>query len=125
MKANKENLPVFMEAPGMIMRQIEGFGGMKVAYNELPAGTDFTPLLKGLENDSCHCPHWGYIVAGAMRVIYDDGSEETLRTGDVFYLPPGHTGTVEEDLKIIDFNPEKEFGEVMDHIGKKMAEMGG
>jgi len=44
------------------MRAIPGYGGLTVGYNELPAGTDFKPLLQGLENDSCHCPHWGYMI---------------------------------------------------------------
>jgi len=123
MKIKKEDIPVAMEGPGTIMRNLPGYGGMTVAFNEVPAGTDLGPLLEGLENNSCHCPHWGYIVQGKMSVVYDDGTNETLATGDVFYLPPGHTGVVEEDLKIIDFNPEKEFGEVMDHIAKKMEEM--
>ena len=96
---------------------------MTVAYNEMPKGTDITPLLKGLANDSCHCPHWGYVVQGSIRVIYDDGTEETVKGGDVFYWPAGHTVIVEEDVKIIDFSPEKEFNEVMAHIGKKMEEM--
>jgi len=56
--------------------------------------------------------------------MFDDDTEELLKRGDVFYLPPGDSGVVETDLKIIDFNPEKEFGEVMDHIARKMAEMG-
>lgn len=125
MKANTENLPVFMEAPGMSMRQIPGFGGMKVAYNELPAGTDFTPLLKGLDNDSCHCPHWGYVIEGAIKLIYDDGTEEVTRAGDVYYWHAGHTGIVEEDIKFVEFSPEKEFNEVMANVAKKMAELGG
>lgn len=57
-----------------------------------------------------------------MLVKYDNGTEERLTTGDVFYLPPGHTAIVEKDLKLIDFNPTKEFSEVMNHIAKKMAE---
>lgn len=122
MKIQKENLPKKMEAPGMILRNMSGYGGMTVAFNEIPAGTDMTPLLEGLKNNSCHCPHWGYILQGSMRVIYDDGKEERLTTGDVFYLPSGHTAIVEEDVKLIDFNPEKEFQEVMDHIAGKMQE---
>jgi hypothetical protein len=125
MKINKEDLPVKMQAPGTIMRNLPGYGGMTVAFNEIPAGTDMTPLLEGLMNNSCHCPHYGYILQGTMRVIYDDGKEEVLTTGDVFYLPAGHTAIVEEDIKLIDFNPEKEFAEVMDHIAKKMAELNG
>jgi hypothetical protein len=122
MKIKKEQIPVTMEAPGTIMRGLPGYGGMTVAFNEVPAGTDFSPLLQGLKNDSCHCPHWGYLVDGEMLVKYDDGTEERLTAGDVFYLPPGHTALVEKDLKFLDFSPEKELKEVMDHIAKKVAE---
>lgn len=124
MKINKNDIPVKLEAPGMVLRSLEGYGGMTVAFNELPAGTDFTPLLQGLENNSCHCPHWGYIIEGAIRLIYDDGSEEITRAGEVFYWPAGHTAIAEEDVKILDFSPEKEFGEVMDHAFKMMKQMG-
>ena len=121
MKIKKEEIPVTMEAPGTTMRGLPGYGGMTVAFNELPAGTDFAPLLQGLKNNSCQCPHWGYIVDGEMRVKYDNGKEEKLSAGDVFYLPPGHTAIVEKDLKLLDFSPEKELKEVMDHINKKLA----
>lgn len=123
MKTNKEAIPVAMEAPGAIMRRLEGYGGMTVAYNELPAGTDFAPLLQGLKNNSCHCPHWGYMVDGEVLVKYDDGTEETLTTGDVFYMPPGHTAMVIKDMRFLDFSPEKELNEVLDHIAKKMEEL--
>jgi uncharacterized cupin superfamily protein len=123
MKIKKEDIPVTMQAPGTTMRGLPGLGGMTVAFNEIPAGTDFSPLLQGLKNDSCHCPHWGYVVEGELRIKYDDGAEENLTTGDVFYLPPGHTAIVEKDLKFLDFSPEKELNEVMSHIAKKMAEL--
>jgi hypothetical protein len=123
MKIKKEEIPITMQAPGTIMRGLPGYGGMTVAFNELPAGTDFAPLLQGLNNNSCHCPHWGYIVDGEMRVKYDNGDEEKLSAGDVFYLPPGHTAIVEKDLKLLDFSPEKELKEVMDHINKKLAQV--
>lgn len=42
MKIKKENIPVTMEGPGTIMRGLPGYGGMTVAFTELPAGTDFT-----------------------------------------------------------------------------------
>ncbi|HMB64025.1 MAG TPA: hypothetical protein VKN36_13180 [Eudoraea sp.] len=122
MKINKNEIPVAMRTPDSTMRNLRGYGGMTIDFNEIPKGTDFTPLLQGLKNNSCHCPHWGYIVKGTMRVIYDDNSEEVVSTGDVFNLPAGHTAIVEEDVKLIDFSPEKEFGELMAHIVKKMAE---
>jgi len=121
MKIKKEEIPVTMQAPGTILRAITGYGGMTVCFNELPAGTDLSPLLQGLKNDSCQCPHWGYVVEGSIKMIYDDGTEEMLNAGDVFYMPPGHTAIVEKDLKLLDFSPEDKLKEVTDHIAKKMA----
>ena len=123
MKIQKEEIPITMEGPGTIMRGLPGYGGMTVAFNQLPAGTDFSPLLHGLKNNSCHCPHWGYMVEGALLIKYDDGTEETLTAGDVFYLPPGHTAIVMKDMKLLDFSPEKELNEVMSHIAKRVAEL--
>jgi len=123
MRTKKEDIPIIKEAPDMVMRLLAGMGNMTVAYHELPKGTDFTPLLKGLENDSCHCPHWGYMFKGTFRFIYDDGSEEVFEEGDVFYAPAGHTAIVDEDAKFIDFSPAKELDEVFSHVGKRMEEL--
>ena len=123
MKLKKEDIPVVMQTPDTIMRAQPDFGHMTVAYHELPQGTDFTPLLKGLCNDSCHCPHWGYIFQGVFRFIYDDGTEESFEAGDVFYAPAGHTAIADEDLKFIEFSPTKELDEVMTNVGERMAEM--
>ena len=123
MKIKKEDIPITMQSEDRTMRGLPGYGGMTIGYSELPAGTDMAPLLHGLENNSCHCPHWGYLIEGAIRMKYDNGTEEVITTGDVFYLPPGHTAIVEENMKFLDFSPEKELNEVMEHIGKKMAEL--
>ena len=125
MKNQQENIAVSMQNAGLIMRAQPGFGGMIASYNEYPKGTDGSTLLEGLKNNSCQCPHWGCMIQGEMRVKYDDGTEEVLNAGDVFYLPAGHTGIIDEDTKVIEFNPEKEFGELGEHIAKKMAEMNG
>jgi len=120
MKIQKENLPIKIEAPGLALRG-QSIGGMIISYNTLPKGTDFTPLLKGLSNDSCHSAHWGYIIEGKMKIIYDDGREEVTSAGEVYYWPAGHTAIVEEDLKMIELSPEKEFGEVLSHVSDVMG----
>ena len=118
----KENLPVGMKAPKTIMRSKTGLGGMAVAFNEVPAGGDMTALFQGLPENACPAPHWGYILEGSVRIKYVDGRDETVNAGEVFYWPAGHIPFVEKDLKIIDFSPEAEFNQVMEHLGKKMAE---
>ncbi|HET6558438.1 MAG TPA: hypothetical protein VFG54_14065 [Prolixibacteraceae bacterium] len=102
------------------LRNQSGLGGMTVAYWEAPAGTDFAPLLAGLPQDLCPVPHWGYVIEGAIRLKYQDGKEEVVNGGEVFYWPGMHTGKVEKNAKFIDFSPESEFTQLMDHIAKNM-----
>ena len=111
------DLPV---SPGTNMQNIE-WGGMVVNYVELPAGADFTPLFEGLPDGKCQCPHWGYVLKGAVSLRYSDGTEEVASAGEVFYWPAGHTGWVDEDTAFIDISPAEEFKVVSNHIAKMMA----
>jgi hypothetical protein len=107
----------------MMVNHLEDWGGMTVAVNSLPNGTDFAPLLTGLKNNSCQVPHWGYIIKGVVRLQYDNGKEVVLKAGDLFYMSPGHKAKVEEDLKMLDFSPQEEFKELVVHLEKKAAEL--
>ncbi len=102
---------------------LEGWGGMTIAVNEMPAGTDLGPLLKGLKNDSCQVPHWGYVIKGTIRLKYDDGKEEVLRAEDIFYMRPGHIAYIEEDAKMMDFSPQEEFKALVKTIEKNISEL--
>lgn len=61
----------------------------------LGEGTDIAPLLKGRGGDLCQSPHWGYLIEGEVTVAYGESSEETVKGGDLFYWPAGHTGKLE------------------------------
>jgi hypothetical protein len=50
MKLNKENMQVVMQGSNTKMCVQEGFGSMTAGYNIMPKGTDFNPLLQGLDN---------------------------------------------------------------------------
>lgn len=118
MKIKKEEIPVIMKAPGTIMRAMPNCGEITLSFNELPKGTDFTPLLRGLKNDSCHSPHWGYVLEGRIQIIYDDGKKEEVSAGEVFYWPSGHTANVQADAKFLEFSPTKEYTEVINNAGE-------
>jgi hypothetical protein len=109
-----------MEAAGTRVRNAD-WGNMVVGHIELPAGTDLTPMFKGLPDDACQCPHWGYVLKGAVQIRYTDGTEEVTAAGEVFYWPPGHTVWVEEDTVFLDFSPEEESRVVSDHIARMNA----
>ena len=120
MKLKKEDLPIALEMPVATFRVVE-WDTTAVAYVKLTAGADATPLLEGLPGDKCQCPHWGYMLEGAIHVRYSDGKEEVCRAGEMFYWPAGHTVRVEEDTSFVEFSPKKELKEVYDHIGDKLA----
>ena len=81
--------------------------------------------MKGLPCDMCPCPHYGYIFEGSFRFVYADGTEEVYNTGEVYYAPAPHTAIVEEDTRLLDFSPQKEHDQLMEHVGKVMAGEGG
>lgn len=126
MRIAKENIPVHIDVPGAKARQqtefgdVSGYGKMGAEYFSFGAGTDITELLQGLEGDMCQCPHWGYVIKGAITALYDDGKQETSHTGDLFYWPPGHSVRAEEETDIIMFSPQKEHSEVIRHILRKV-----
>ncbi|WP_207432081.1 hypothetical protein [Sabulibacter ruber] len=115
----KENLPVDEKTS---FRTKGGLGGMYAGFVEVPAGTDFSTLFAGLPHDMCTSPHWGYLFEGSMKLRYADGREEIVNQGEVFYWPAPHTGVVLKNAKFIDFSPENEHRQVMNHIGNKMAQ---
>jgi quercetin dioxygenase-like cupin family protein len=59
-------------------------------------------------------------VSGEITAIYSTGQEETARTGDLFYWPPGHSVRAEEDTDIVMFSPQKEHSDVIDHVLRKL-----
>jgi len=121
----KADIPVKIDTPGAIARQLPDFGiasgAIGAEYFTMGAGTDLAPLLEGLDGDMCHGPHWGYVVAGDVVVSYRDGTTEQCSTGDVFYWPPGHSVRVERDVELVMFSPQVEHTAVMDHILAKLA----
>src|SRR4029453_7042551 len=100
MRASRDELA---EVLGPAVRATD-WGDLRSIAISLPAGTDLAPLLKGLPGDLCSCPHWGYVIKGRIRVSYAD-SQEVIRAGALYYLPPGHTGVVDEDFECIEFSP--------------------
>ncbi len=117
MHSKLEKLPVSVDAPGTTMHLQTGWGGMAVAYNRM-SSVDSRPMLKGLPDDCCPAPHWGYIIKGSMLVKYQDGGEEIVTAGDVFYMPAGHHGFSDSEVVWIEFSPEKELQQVFDHLAK-------
>ena len=103
MRATKNELSVLLEAGSASVRAAD-WAGMRVAVISVPAGTDFGPLLQGLPDDRCQCPHWGYVLKGRLRISYSD-RDQVLQAGDYYYMPAGHTGVAEDDTEFLEVAP--------------------
>ena len=114
MRASRDELPILFGADPAAVRAAD-WGGLRAAIVSLPAGTDLDPLFKGLPNDRCPCPHWGYVIRGRMRIKYAD-REEVVSAGDVVYMSPGHSGVVEEDFEWAEFSPAAEHDAVLEVV---------
>lgn len=127
MRITKSEVPEVFNVTGAVARQVLGFGdatdygAMTGEYFSLAAGTDITPLLKGLRENLCQSPHWGYMIQGRLTVTYSDGEQEAVRAGDLFYWPPGHTLKVDEDAEIILFSPQVEHCATLDHLKEQLT----
>lgn len=111
----REDVPVAVEGGGVEFRTTPIGGDQSVAFVRLPAGANLAPALKGLPDDLCQCPHWGYMISGRLRMHTTRGTE-TYQAGDAFYWAPGHAPEALEDTEYVDFSPTHELQEVVAHI---------
>jgi hypothetical protein len=80
-------------------------------------------MLKGLPEDSCHCPHWGYLFTGRITVTYKDRPAETYEAGDAFYMAPGHVPEAEAGSQFVQFSPTDQLADTMAAIQANMQRM--
>jgi hypothetical protein len=100
--------------------QIEDY---TVNFTSFREDIDATPLLKGLPDDRCQCPHWGYVINGQMTFRYADG-EEAFEAGDAFYAPPGHVPVKHEPgTEVVFFSPSEELRKTEEVMMKNMEAM--
>ena len=86
--------------------QLEGY---TVSFTSVSEDFDATALMKGLPDDRCQCPHWGYVIKGGATFRYAD-REEVFEAGDAFYTPPGHIPVKHEPgTEVVIFSPAEEL----------------
>jgi hypothetical protein len=108
---------------GPVVDRSDDIDGYTVNFVTFKQDIDATPLLKGLPEDKCPCPHWGYVLKGRLTYRVGD-SEEVFLAGDAFYLSPGHIPIGNEPgTEIMQFSPAEALRDVTDTIMKNMQAM--
>jgi hypothetical protein len=96
---------------GVVEDRHEDIEGYTVNFVSFRQDIDGAPLLKGLPDDRCPCPHWGYVLKGRLTFSFAD-HDEVIEAGDAFYLPPGHVPLAEAGSEIVQFSPSEPLKQV-------------
>jgi hypothetical protein len=111
-----------VEDMGVMEGRYEQLGGYTIGFESYREDADATPLFKGLPDDRCQSPHWGYVVAGTITFRYADG-EEVYEAGDAYYAPPGHAPVIAAGTELVEFSPTEQYARTMEVLGRNLAEM--
>lgn len=86
--------------------------GYTVGFESYGEDSDPAELFKGLPDDRCQCPHWGYVLGGKVAFRYAD-REEVYEAGDAYYAPPGHRPLFYAGTEVVEFSPTEAFDETI------------
>jgi hypothetical protein len=109
-----------VEELGVMVGHYGELDGYTVGFEQFREDADGTPLFKGLPDDRCQSPHWGYVIAGRVTFRYAD-RDEVYETGDAYYAPPGHVPVIEAGTEIVEFSPTEAYRQTMAVVAGNLA----
>jgi hypothetical protein len=118
-KLSKATAP-HVEDLGPLLGHYGELEGYTVGFEHFREDADATPLFKGLPDDRCQAPHWGYVIAGRVTFKYAD-RDEVYEAGDAYYAPPGHIPVVTAGTEVVEFSPTEEYRQTMAVAAENMA----
>lgn len=119
MRGSKADVPVALEVPEGTLHAIE-WGGMAVELGSWRLEVDPSFVFKGLPDDRCQCPHWGYVLKGQLRYRFAD-HEEVYNAGDAYYAAPGHVPVLGANTEYVEFSPAEPYHQTEEVIERNMA----
>ncbi len=94
---------------GPVVDRNDEVEGYRIGFTTFKENIDGTPLMKGLPDDRCQCPHWGYVFSGSLTFRFPD-HDEVFEAGDAFYTPAGHIPVFNQPgTEIVMFSPAEEL----------------
>src|SRR5690348_5540727 len=105
---------------GVMESRSEQLDHYTVEFTTFREDADGTPVFKGLPDDRCQSPHWGYVVRGRLTFRYVD-HDEVYEAGDAYYAPPGHIPVVTADTEVVEFSPTEEYNRTLEVVGRNLA----
>jgi hypothetical protein len=124
-KVSRETASETIAMEGLDVRLEHLQGGYSVCFESHTADAELAGLFRGLRDDRCQLPRWGYVLRGNLTFRFAE-HEETYEAGDAYYVPPGHIPVHHAGAEIVEFSPTDVLGEtigvVMENV--RTAEVG-
>jgi hypothetical protein len=111
-KVSKHSATETISLDGLDVRLEHLDGGYSVCFESHTADADLATLFRGLPEDRCQLPRWGYVIQGKVAFRLAD-REETYTAGDAYYVPPGHTPVHYAGAEIVEFSPTDVLGQTI------------
>jgi hypothetical protein len=109
---------------GVLESRSQELGDYTVEFTTFREDADATPFFRGLPDDRCQSPHWGYVLKGALTFKFAD-RHETYEAGDAYYGPPGHIPVVTAGTEVVEFSPTAEYRQTLEVVAQNFAAVSG
>lgn len=86
--------------------------GVTVGRAQFEPGWRWSKDVKPIAGtDSCQAAHTGYVLAGRMHVVMDDGTEAEAGPGDAVVISPGHDAWIvgDEPCVMLDWSGSADY----------------
>jgi hypothetical protein len=103
-KVSRNTASYSVERDGLDVQLDHLEGGYSVCFEKHTADADLGALFRGLPDDRCPLPRWGYVLNGRVSFVFPD-HEEMFEAGDAYYVPPGHIPVHYAGTEIVEFSP--------------------
>lgn len=116
--ANRLTTPVDLDEPEIEGRYAQ-LDGYTVGFETYRSDMDPAELFRGLPEDRCQCPHWGFVTSGQITFAWAD-HEETYVEGDAYYVGPGHLPVMSAGGSVVEFSPTVDLDATMAVVGANL-----
>jgi len=118
-KVSRNTASHSVQLEGLDVRLEHLEGGYSVCFESHTADAKLGALFRGLPDDRCPLPRWGYVIKGKVGFVFPN-RKETFQAGDAYYVPPGHVPVHYAGAEIVEFSPtdvlEKTIKVVMSNL---------
>ncbi|HEY7032938.1 MAG TPA: cupin domain-containing protein [Thermomicrobiales bacterium] len=98
LEAKSHDAPDEVRSPAKTRIDVVRLDGFTIGRFTFEPGWRWSECIKPVVGtDTCQNSHVGYAVSGRIRIRMADGSEQVIRAGDSYTIPPGHDAWVEGD----------------------------